>query len=51
MTDLTIYVRVVLANLLGTPNRADWKACAPTEAEEKADTQSFKKAFAAFDPS
>ncbi|KAG0149016.1 hypothetical protein CROQUDRAFT_59804 [Cronartium quercuum f. sp. fusiforme G11] len=42
--------RLTLANLLGTPDRSDWKACARTEAEEKAECEAFQKAFAAYEP-
>lgn len=37
--------------MLNMPERLDWKACAQTDEDEKADTQLFKTAFAAFDPS
>ncbi|KAF5388909.1 hypothetical protein D9757_005128 [Collybiopsis confluens] len=40
--------RQVLVDLLGWPNRLDWKACGLTEDEEKADAQAFKTAFAPF---
>ncbi|KAG6898272.1 hypothetical protein C0992_000717 [Termitomyces sp. T32_za158] len=43
--------RQVLVNLLGMPDRFDWKACMLSEDEDKADAQAFKTAFAAFDPS
>ncbi|KAG6877730.1 hypothetical protein C0993_004547 [Termitomyces sp. T159_Od127] len=43
--------RQVLVNLLGMPDRFDWKACMLTEDEDKADAQAFKTAFAPFDPS
>ncbi|CDZ96519.1 Uncharacterized conserved protein [Phaffia rhodozyma] len=42
--------RTVLAKLLEIPHRVDWKACAQTDAEEKADAVAFKKAYAQFDP-
>lgn len=42
--------RGVLATLLGWPERVDWKACAQTEEEERADAQAFKKALAPLDP-
>ncbi|KAG6862054.1 hypothetical protein C0995_007184 [Termitomyces sp. Mi166 len=42
--------RQVLANLLGMPERFDWKACMLPEDEDKADAQAFKAAFAPFDP-
>ncbi|EJD02249.1 uncharacterized protein FOMMEDRAFT_141361 [Fomitiporia mediterranea MF3/22] len=41
--------RQVLCRVLGVPDRLDWKACSQTEAEEKADAQAFKQAFAPFD--
>lgn len=41
--------RQVLCRVLGVPDRLDWKACAQTDAEERADAQAFKQAFAAFD--
>ena len=37
-------------NLLGTPDRLDWKACMLSEEEDKADVQAFKTAFAPFNP-
>lgn len=43
--------RATLATLLGVPDRTDWKVCVKSDAEEKADTQKFKAAFKAFDPS
>lgn len=43
--------RIAMALLVGRPERGDWKACAGTEGEEKADTRAFKEAFKAFDPS
>ncbi len=43
--------RIATALLLGQPGRVDWKACAGSEPEEKADTKAFKDAFKAFDPS
>ncbi|PPQ66465.1 LOW QUALITY PROTEIN: hypothetical protein CVT26_011223 [Gymnopilus dilepis] len=42
--------RQVLVNLLGTPDRLDWKACMLSEEEDKADAQAFKTAFAPFNP-
>ncbi|RUS21953.1 CwfJ C-terminus 1-domain-containing protein-like protein [Endogone sp. FLAS-F59071] len=41
--------RIVLAKILGTPDRADWKACPQSEDEEKRDAQAFKNAFREFD--
>ncbi|KAG5637761.1 hypothetical protein H0H81_003328 [Sphagnurus paluster] len=43
--------RQVLVNLMGMPDRFDWKACMLPEDEDKADAQAFKGAFAPFDPS
>jgi diadenosine tetraphosphate (Ap4A) HIT family hydrolase len=42
--------RTVLAQLMGLEHRTDWKACAQTEQEERADALAFKEAFADFDP-
>ncbi|OAV89150.1 hypothetical protein PTTG_07836 [Puccinia triticina 1-1 BBBD Race 1] len=42
--------RMTLANLLGTPDRANWKTCERSEHEEKQDCRTFQKAFAAFEP-
>jgi len=42
--------RITLANLLGTPDRANWKTCERSEEEEKLDCRTFQKAFAAFEP-
>ncbi|GLB34795.1 putative zinc knuckle [Lyophyllum shimeji] len=42
--------RQVLVNLMGMPDRFDWKACMLPEDEDKADAQAFKAAFAPFDP-
>lgn len=39
-----------MVSLMDMPERLDWKACMLTEEEDKADTQSFKTAFASFDP-
>ncbi|KAI9487667.1 MAG: CwfJ C-terminus 1-domain-containing protein-like protein [Benjaminiella poitrasii] len=41
--------RLVIAKLLGFPEREDWKACMQTEDEEKADAEHFKAAFKPFD--
>lgn len=43
--------RQVLVSLLDMPNRLDWKACTLSEADDRADAESFKVAFAPFDPS
>jgi hypothetical protein len=43
--------RATLANLLGVPDRMDWKLCAKSDPEEKKECAAFKKAFADFDPS
>lgn len=42
--------RRVIANLLGVPERADWRTCTQSEDEERNDAEAFKEAFAAFDP-
>ncbi|KAH7107608.1 CwfJ C-terminus 1-domain-containing protein-like protein [Auriculariales sp. MPI-PUGE-AT-0066] len=44
------FPRAVIATLLGRPERVDWRACAQTDDQERADAQAFKKAFAQFDP-
>ncbi|KAK4058716.1 hypothetical protein OIO90_000160 [Microbotryomycetes sp. JL221] len=43
--------RNTAATLLGMPDRADWKACTLSEAQEKNDCSKFKAAFKPFDPS
>ncbi|KAI6045596.1 nuclear protein [Pisolithus marmoratus] len=43
--------RQVLVTLLNMTDRLDWKACMLTEEEDKADVESFRKAFTLFDPS
>ncbi|ESK94140.1 nucleus protein [Moniliophthora roreri MCA 2997] len=42
--------RQVIVNLLGMPDRMDWKACMLSEDEDRADADAFKKAFAPFTP-
>ncbi|EPQ57901.1 hypothetical protein GLOTRDRAFT_36948, partial [Gloeophyllum trabeum ATCC 11539] len=42
--------RQVLVNLMGIPDRYDWKTCAQSEDEDKSDADAFKTAFAEFDP-
>ncbi|KAK7040914.1 hypothetical protein VNI00_009510 [Paramarasmius palmivorus] len=42
--------RQVLVNLLGMPDRVDWKACMLNEDEDRADAEAFKQAFAPFKP-
>jgi hypothetical protein len=42
--------REVLAALMGQPERAHWKACAQTQAQEEAAADAFKAHFAPFDP-
>ncbi|KAK7694020.1 hypothetical protein QCA50_003596 [Cerrena zonata] len=42
--------RQVLVHLLGMPERFDWKECIQSEEDDRADAQSFKEAFAKFDP-
>jgi coproporphyrinogen III oxidase len=41
--------RQALSKLMDIPERADWKACAQSEEEEKKEAQDFKAAFAEFD--
>ena len=41
--------RRVMAKLLQVENRMDWRACAQSEAEESADAEVFKTAFARWD--
>ncbi|KAF5835451.1 CwfJ C-terminus 1-domain-containing protein-like protein [Dunaliella salina] len=41
--------REVLADLAGTPERSDWKACSVSEEEEAARTQRFRDLFKAYD--
>lgn len=41
--------REVLAQVLGSPERAHWKACQVSKEEEAAATDAFKDAFAPFD--
>lgn len=43
--------RQVLVTLQNITDRLDWKACMLTEEEDKADVESFRTAFASFDPS
>lgn len=45
------FKRRIIANLLGVPERVDWRTCAQTEDDERKDAKAFKEAFAAFDPS
>jgi len=42
--------RQVLVNLMGMPERLDWRACTLSEQEDQADAQAFKVAFAPFNP-
>jgi hypothetical protein len=39
----------VAAALAGVPERADWKACQVSEAQEAARTEAFKALFKPFD--
>lgn len=39
------FPRTFLAEFLGVPERADWKACAHSEGIERAETEEFKEAF------
>lgn len=41
----------MLVSLLDMHSRLEWKACAQSEEEDKADADAFKAAFAPFDPS
>lgn len=43
------YGREVLAELAGVPERADWKVCQSTPAEEQQRTAAFKAAFEPYD--
>ncbi len=38
------------AEILGQPDRADWKRCLQSEEEEIIATEKFKQEFAPFDP-
>lgn len=38
-----------MTTLLGMRDRLDWKACAQSVEEDKADAEAFKAAFAPFD--
>ncbi|KAF8636669.1 hypothetical protein AX17_003475 [Amanita inopinata Kibby_2008] len=40
--------RQVLVNLIGMPERVDWKACVLSEDEDRTDAQNFKEAFEPF---
>jgi hypothetical protein len=46
---LMIVYRLIMAHVLGAPEREDWKACSQTTEEEKADADHFKEAFKPFD--
>jgi hypothetical protein len=41
--------RDVFAQLVGHPERAEWKQCAVTPEEQEARTERFKASFKAFD--
>ncbi|KAF8892429.1 CwfJ C-terminus 1-domain-containing protein-like protein [Infundibulicybe gibba] len=43
--------RQVLVSLMNIPDRLDWKACMLSEQDDKTDAQTFKEAFAPFNPS
>jgi len=43
--------RAALANLLGCPDRIDWKTCVDTKEDEAKLTQEFRTLFTPFDPS
>ncbi|KAI0784379.1 CwfJ C-terminus 1-domain-containing protein-like protein [Abortiporus biennis] len=42
--------RQVIVSLLAMPERFDWKECAQSEEDDKADAQNFKEAFIQYDP-
>ncbi|PFH54248.1 hypothetical protein AMATHDRAFT_53131, partial [Amanita thiersii Skay4041] len=42
--------RQVIVDLMGTPERLDWKVCALSEEDDKVDAQAFKTAFTPFNP-
>eukprot|EP00252_Welwitschia_mirabilis_P025628 TRINITY_DN8096_c0_g1_i1.p1 TRINITY_DN8096_c0_g1~~TRINITY_DN8096_c0_g1_i1.p1 ORF type:complete len:576 (-),score=113.47 TRINITY_DN8096_c0_g1_i1:191-1918(-) len=42
--------REVLANILGKPERSDWRNCQLSNVEESAMAEDFKKRFSMFDP-
>ena len=42
--------RSVVAKVIGKPERENWKECAGTDEEEKAECAAFKEAFAEFNP-
>lgn len=42
--------RQVLVNLMGMPERLDWRACTLSEEDDRADAQAFKVAFEPFNP-
>ena len=44
-----IFTRHALCTLLSLHDRLDWKACAQSESEERADAERFKGAFGPFD--
>lgn len=43
--------RQVIVQLLGMPERFDWKECEQDEEDDKKDVKAFKEAFSVFDPS
>lgn len=47
--DLFVFARQVCAELLGTPEKANWKTCQMTVEQETEATDNLKNAFAAFD--
>ena len=49
-TNRTSPARQVIVSLLGIPDRFDWKRCAQSEDEDRADVQAFKAAFSTFEP-
>lgn len=44
-----MFAREVVANLLGMPERADWKNCALSVEEETATANKFKELFKPYD--
>lgn len=47
--DLFVFARRVSAELLGTPEKVDWKRCQMTKEEETEATDALKNSFGAFD--
>lgn len=49
LTSFSLFSQV-LANILGTPERGDWKQCKLDVSEETAMADQFKEQFQEFDP-